>query len=183
MGSGIGGSLIIDGNLYDGQGLGAAETGQMRVPDWTSDECGADTKLEALCSGWAVEQRLRTPGYVPSESALMKLCEGDVSRLTNQMLGAAAHEGDAFALEELDKVAAVMSMALSSILCMMHVERIAIGGGFSLIGDPLFERIRKHTKKREFISNCDRYEIVQCELGEAIVLQGALLLAAKELGL
>lgn len=183
IGSGVGGSLIIDGRLYDGQGLGAAELGQVRIPDWTSDVRGADNRLEALCSGWAIEQRLQKPGYVPNDSLLMEMCHGDVSILTSPMLGKAVAGKDAFALEEIHRVAKGMSMALADILCLIQPERIAVGGGVSLIGEPLFESIRKHVKEREFISNQDRYTIVQCELGEAIVLQGAILLAAENLGM
>ena len=181
MGSGVGGSLIVDGQLYDGQGLGAAELGQTRVPDWTAREPGKDARLETLCSGWAVEQRLKTPGYIPGDSILFALCGGDPSKATNQMLSEAANQGDVFALAELDRVAETFSMALTNVLCILQPERIAVGGGFSLIGKPLFERIRKHTRQREFISCTNHYEIVQCELGEAIVLQGAILLAAKEI--
>lgn len=181
MGSGVGGSLIIDGNLYDGQGYGAAELGQTRVPDWTSDQPGKDERLEAICSGWAIEQRLRKPGYIPADSILIKMCEGESSKVTNQMLGEAAKQNDAFALAELDRIANTMSIALANVLCLMQVERIAVGGGFSLIGEPLFEPLRKYTKQREFISNTGHYEVEQCKLGEAIVLQGAMLLAAKEL--
>lgn len=181
MGSGVGGSLIVDGNLYDGQGYGAAELGQTRVPDWTSDQLGKDERLEAICSGWAIEQRLRKPGYIPKDSILMELCGGDTDKVTNQMLGEAANRKDAFALAELDRVANTMSIAITNVLCLMQVERVAVGGGFSLIGEPLFEPLRKHTKEREFISNTDHYEVEQCKLGEAIVLQGAMLLAAREL--
>lgn len=180
MGSGIGGSLVLNGMLYDGQGFGAAELGQTRVPDWDSGRAGGDIKLEALCSGWATEQRLRRPGYIDRTSMLMELCGGRCEQATCQMLGEAAGAGDLFALSELDRVAVSMSIALANVLSLTEVERIAVGGGFSLIGDPLFERLRIHTKEREFISCSNRYDIVPCELGEAIVLQGAILLAAKE---
>ena len=183
MGTGIGGSLIINGEMFDGQGFGAAELGQLRVPDWTSGERDADTKLENICSGSATEQRLRKQGYVPKESILLQICEGDVSRLTGKMRGEALNAGDAFALEEIDRVAKTMSMALANLLCIMQVERIAIGGGFALIGEPLLEKIRKYTEERAFISNTGRYDIVPCETGEEIVLYGATLLAAKDLDL
>jgi glucokinase len=46
MGSGVGGGLILDGKLYDGQGYGAGEFGQTYVPDWTSSEPGKAGKIE-----------------------------------------------------------------------------------------------------------------------------------------
>ncbi|MEI2775014.1 MAG: ROK family protein [Tetrasphaera sp.] len=177
IGSGIGGSLIVDGRLYDGQGVGAAEFGQTRIPDWTSSRPGADIKLEALCSGWGIEQRLRAPGYVPADSAVLDLAGGAIERITCSALGAAAAGGDAFALAELDAVARGFGTALASLLVMFQPERIAIGGGVALIGEPLLEPIRRHTAERAFISNLGRYDIVACELGEGVVLHGALLLA------
>lgn len=181
IGSGIGGSLIINGELYDGQGVGAGELGQSRIADWTAKEAGTDNRLEALCSGWAINNRLQTLNYVPQDSLMIQLCYNDISKLNCEILGKAVAENDDFAIRELNRVAKGMSMALATILCLFQPERIAIGGGVSLIGKPLFDMIRKHTKERQFISNEGRYDIVQCKLGEAIVLQGAVLLAAKEL--
>lgn len=178
MGSGIGGSLILDGRLVDGQGFGAGELGQVRIADWTAKKPGQDNKLEALCSGWAIENRLRTPGYVPENSILIQMCEGDIRQLNCAILGEAVNKKDPFAVEELNHVARGMSMALADVLCLFQPERIAVGGGVSLIGEPLFELLRKYTEERQFVSNEGRYSIVQCELGETIVLQGAILLAA-----
>jgi len=46
MGSGVGGGIVIDGQLYDGQGYGAGEFGQTYVPDWTHDQPGKPEKIE-----------------------------------------------------------------------------------------------------------------------------------------
>ncbi|MCW5951944.1 MAG: ROK family protein [Propionibacteriaceae bacterium] len=181
IGSGIGGSLVLDGDLFDGQGVGAAELGQTRIPDWTSSVPGADIKLEALCSGWAIEARLRSPGYVPMGSRLIELARGRVEQINCRMLADAVARGDAFALAELDAVATGMGIALANVLCLFQPERIAVGGGVSLIGAPLLSRIRKRTREREFISNHQRYEILPCRLGENIVLHGAVILAARDL--
>jgi len=59
IGSGIGGAFVIDGRLHDGQGFGAAEIGHTYVPDWTQAAPGAADKVERLCSGWAIERRVR----------------------------------------------------------------------------------------------------------------------------
>lgn len=183
IGSGIGGSLIIDGKLYDGQGFGAAEIGHTYIPDWTSQVPGADSKLEVLCSGWGIEARLRKPGYVPENSLLFGMCRGDVQKLSCKMLEEAVYAKDAFAMRELDLVAKGISTALTSVLCLFQPERIAVGGGVALMGEPLFERIRLHTKNREFVTNTGRYDIVPCKLGETVVINGVLLLAAEALNI
>ena len=79
IGSGIGGALFLDRVPYDGLGMGSAYLGHTYVPDWTSEAAGRENKLENLCSGWSIERRLRTPGYVARESELMAMCRGEVS--------------------------------------------------------------------------------------------------------
>ncbi|MCR4817380.1 MAG: ROK family protein, partial [Fretibacterium sp.] len=179
IGSGIGGSLIIHGHLCDGQGYGAAEIGHTWIPDETSKIPGTAAKLEDICSGWAIDRRLRQEGYVPNNSLLLEMCENDCSQLDAKLLGVAAHRNDPFAIEELSLVSRGMGIALANVLCLFQPQRVAVGGGVSLIGAPLIGRIREEMRRREFISNKGHWEIVQCALGESVVLQGAILLAEK----
>ncbi len=88
-------------------------------------------------------------------------------------------QGDAFALHEIDRVAYSMGLGLANVLSLTNVERIAIGGGVSKIGDLLLEPIRKYTQEFEFVSCRGRYKISQCALGDDIVLVGAILIAQK----
>lgn len=181
IGSGIGGALIIDGKLYDGQGFGAGENGHTYVPDWTSPTPGACEKLENLCSGWAIERRVRQWTLRPG-TALHDLCGGNAAALTCAQLGAAAALGDAQASAELDAVADSVSIALANVLALLQPERIALGGGVSLIGAPLLNRIRTRLDARAFGPCRGRYTLVPCELEESVVLHGAALLAAASLG-
>lgn len=171
------GATEVDYVINMGKAI-AAEFGEVRIPDWTADQPGADTRLEALCSGWGIQKRLRKPGYVPVDSSLNELCEGETEILDCKMLEQVVHAGDAFAIAETDRVAKSLAIALTDVLCLFQPQYIAIGGGVSLTGEPLFERIRLHVKEREFVSNTGRYEIVPCQLGEDVVLVGALLLAS-----
>lgn len=179
IGSGIGGAFVIDGKLFDGQGLGAAEIGHTYVPDWTSGVPGAHIKLERLCSGWAIEKRLQTSAQLRSATPLHALCGGDPTRITCPMLGRAAAEGDVFALDELDRTAQSLAVALSNVIALIHPERIALGGGVSLLGDVLLEPLRKHVNAICFGPYRGRFEIVPCELGEDVVLVGGLLIAPR----
>jgi glucokinase len=177
MGSGVGGGLILNGKLYDGQGYGAGEFGQTYVPDWTNSDPGKAEKIENLCSGWSIEARLRSPGYVPESSILFRTVESDINQLNARMLADAARKGDNFALQEIDRVAYSMGLGLANVLCLFNPETLAVGGGVSKMGEILLEPIRKYARQYEFISSVDNYKIVSCELGESIVLVGAVLLA------
>lgn len=175
MGSGVGGGLVLDGKLHDGQGYGAGELGHTWVPDWTRSEPGKAEIIENLCSGWSIEKRLRTPGYVPEDSVLFAARAG----ATTKDLAEAARDGDAFALEEVDHIAEAMGIGLANTLCLTGVERIAIGGGVAKMGKLLIDRIREYTKLHEFVSSTGHYEIAACELGDPIVLVGAILRAGE----
>jgi glucokinase len=177
IGSGIGGAFVINGALYDGQGFGAAEIGHTYVPDWTAPVPGIFDKLEHLCSGWAIERRVRSHASIPPASALWKLCHGRQDQLTCAMIGDAARQGDPFALAVLEDVARTIGLALSNVITLVHPERIALGGGVSLMGSVLLDPIRRQVDEHVFRPYRGRYEIVPCALGEDVVLVGALLLA------
>jgi glucokinase len=181
IGSGIGGGIIINGVLYDGQGYGAGEFGQTFVPDWTSPVPGAADRLENLCSGWAIERRLRSSQQIPASSVLLELCNGDQQALDCRMLHQAALAGDDFALQEIEQVGWTIGIALSNVLSLLNPQRIAVGGGVSNMGEILFGPIRRSVKVHEFISSVGHYEIVPCELKESIVLVGAILLASQSI--
>jgi len=183
MGSGVGGGIVIDGQLYDGQGYGAGEFGQTYVPDWTHNHPGKPEKIENLCSGWAIEERLRKTKYVPQESVLIELAGGDAQAIDIRNLVEAALAGDEFALQEIDRIAYSMGLGLANMLCLVNVEVIAIGGGVSNMGDLLIKPIRKYVRKYEFISSHNKYKIGKCELGDSIVLVGAILIARDTLNL
>ena len=119
--------MFLDRRPYDGLGLGAAYLGHTYIPDWTSDVAGREDRLENICSGWSIERRLRTPGYVAPGSRLMPLCDGDVSSLTCAMLGEAARGGDPFALDEINRIARSYAIALSNLVTLLAPDVVAIG--------------------------------------------------------
>ncbi len=179
IGSGIGGALVIDGKLHDGQGFGAAEIGHTYVPDWTVPEPGAADKLEHLCSGWSIEKRLRAGMDLEPGSPLHALCGGDNQRITCALVAEAARQGDARCLEAVDRVAQTVGLALANVITLVHPERVAVGGGVGLMGDVLFDPLRRHVDEIVFGPYRGRYEIVPCALGESVVVVGALLLAPR----
>jgi len=177
IGSGIGGGFVFNRELYDSQGFGAGEFGHMLIPNLlTNQECSI-VEIEEICSGWSIESRLRKPGYIPETSDLFIHMGNNLPEISTKDLAYSAKTGDTFALEEIDLVARSIAIGLANVLCLTNVERIAIGGGVSKMGDLLIEPIRQHTAEFVFASSQDRYEIHQSKLGDDIVLVGAILLA------
>lgn len=176
IGTCIGGGIVIDGKLYDGQGQGAAEFGQSWIGDpWGGNEYGCE-KLENICSGTAMEKRMRNMS-IPKSSLLIQLCNGDQSKLDCRMLGEAVKQHDAFAEGFLDDNMHILSMALANVVSYFSPQKLAIGGGVSLIGEPVISRLQKYIQRYTFINSTNTYEVVPSKLGEDMVLVGAMLLA------
>lgn len=179
IGSGVGGGLVLDGALFNGQGWGAGEIGHMLIPDWTAGEPGVFATVEKLCSGWAIEARLRQDGYAPEDSLLFRADPAARQALGARDLAKAARNGDPFARAEIRKVAESFGAALVNVLSLTSVERIAVGGGVSALGESLLAPMRQWVQAHAFMPSLRSVQINRAWLGEEVVLVGALLRAAE----
>ncbi len=176
VGSGIGGALILDGKLHDGQGIGAFEMGHTRIGEIGEDGALHLVKLEDRCSGWSVERQLQA---IPLRAGtpLHELCGGKSGNITCALAGQAAARGDAASVEVIDGLADRLAWAVSNAITLVHPERFAIGGGVGLLGEVLLAPLRRQVERYVFEPYRGRYQIVPAQLGEDVVLAGALLLA------
>ena len=129
LGSGVGGGFVVDGAIYHGAFPGESEIGHVRL---TRD--GAT--VETLCSGWAVDKRIRDARADYPENLLFKLI-GAKTRGEAQHLAEAWQHGDPLAREIIRDTGENLGLALSHVAHLIHPEIIILGGGLSLIGEPL----------------------------------------------
>lgn len=180
LGSGIGGGLIINGEIYRGCGRGAAEMGHLRMPSFSFD--APDFKpLEQFASGWGMarmaQEKMRhaATAYPPG-----LLVTGQT--ISGQLVAQAAASGDALALSVLRAASEYLAEAICSVIALLCPRRIIIGGGVSLMGEKLlFEPLRRLVAERVFEPFRDCYDIVPAALGEEVVVHGALALARQRL--
>ncbi len=188
IGSGIGGGLIINGEIYRGCGRGAAEIGHLNVDYmWiTSSDIGIGPvydHLEGLASGWAIAKRVDDALWKGEGrgSRVLSLVNNQWESITAQHVAQAASEGDEFAAKILDGAWRVLAHAISHVIVLLCPQRIIIGGGVSLIGEKLlFEPLRRFVAERVFEPFANCYDIVPAALGEEVVVYGALALARKQ---
>lgn len=176
VGTGIGGGFILDGRIYRGVGRGASEIGHLQVQ--TED---GPSIVEHCASGWGLvrvaQQRLaRGEG----QDSLVVRANPDHRRLTAEAIAKAAEEGDDFARSVLDAGLRRLAEGICHVIALLCPRRIVVGGGVSLMGEKLFfEPLRRFVSERVFAPFADCYEIVPAQLGEAVVVHGALALAAQ----
>lgn len=176
VGSGIGGALVVNGKLHDGQGIGAFEMGHTRIPELDEGHHLHSVKLEDRCSGWAVERQFHGRP-LKLGSPLLDLAGGRPEHVTCAMIGEAAMRGDEQAIKAIDDLARNLAWAMANAITLIHPERFAVGGGVGLLGEVLLRPVRKYVNDYVFEPYRGRYEIVSAVLGEDVVLCGALLLA------
>ena len=88
----------------------------------------------------------------------------------------AAEKGDDAANLILSQTCQALGLAVSNVIAMLNPERIILGGGVSLMGDLFWDRLRNESKSRAIPYFSSQVEIVPAELGEAVVVIGALCL-------
>jgi len=168
MGSGVGGGLMVGGKIYHGDTPGEVEVGHLRL-----DPNGIT--VEDRCSGWAVDRAIRSVLSNHPESLLTTLCDdipgGEAKHLTEALA-----KGDALAKDILQTTTRDLAFALSHVTHLFHPQVITLGGGLSLVGEPLRQGIAE--KLPGFLMEVygDGPEIKLAELGEDAVPVGALLL-------
>ena len=175
LGTGIGTAIIIDGKLYRGRKGMAGEGGHMVINFDASDAvcgCGNIGCIEAYASGPSAARRARK--LIKSKrTILIKLCEGDSEKLTMKMIGKAASMKDKTALEVIGEMGQILGIWLGSVVNLLDPEIIVIGGGVSLIGNPLFKAIRESALKHTINPYADEIPIVPAKLGEEAGIYGS----------
>lgn len=169
LGSGVGGGLVVNGQIYHGATPGEAEIGHLRL-----DRQG--TILEARCSGWAVDERIRALKRSEPASLLNQLSAGTPGGEATH-LSAALQKADPAAERILDELVQDLAFGLSHVVHLLHPSIIIFGGGLSGIGEPLRRGVARHLPKFLMEAFVAGPEIALAGLGEDAVPVGALELA------
>jgi glucokinase len=183
IGSGIGGGLIVNGEVYRGCGRGAAEIGHLQI---AKDEQGNRSyTVEGLASGWAIAKWARTlasRGFDP-DSPLFRLTVGKPERTNAILVAQAASEGDQLARVILHQTIVHLADAINCVITLLCPRRIIIGGGVSLMGEELLlGPLREEVARSVFGPFADCCDIVHAALGEEVVVHGALVVVRRKFG-
>ncbi len=147
VGTGIGGGIVIAGELLRGAHGVAAEIGHLRVePGGHRCGCGARGCWEQYASGSALvrEGRAMAESGALAAMQMLSMCGvSDPAKLTGPMITGAAAAGDAFARELLDDLGRWLGEGLASVATLFDPSLIVVGGGVSAAGDLILEPARK----------------------------------------
>ena len=174
IGTGIGGGLILDGDLYHGASDVAGEIGHMTIDtEGRRCKCGNYGCLEAYASGPNIALRAVEAIEAGAESRLPQYVDGDLGRITAQTVYQAAYDGDELALEVVTDTARFLGAGIANLLNVFNPEVVVICGGVTLAGDHLFVPLRREVARRAFRPAVSACRIVPCALVGTAGVYGA----------
>ncbi|MDF1815432.1 MAG: ROK family protein [Verrucomicrobiales bacterium] len=139
LGTGVGGGLILNGNLYRGSRYAAGEIGQMSVDLYGVDgPYGNRGALERYIGNRQIGEMAAQKYYDAGEDAPADLSPENLCKLAN--------DGDQVAVAVWDKVATYLGACLMSTIYLLNPDAIVIGGGVAHAGDILFVPLREKLK-------------------------------------
>ncbi len=179
IGTGIGGGLILRGEVYRGASGAAGELGHV-VIDMNGPRCQGNCPnrgcVEALASGTALAREARRVARERPASGLGRaLLDGrdPAGPLVTEL----AHDGDPAAIEVLALVGSRLGVAIASIVNIFNPEVVVIGGGVIAAGEFLLAPARATVAARALIPSRDEVRIVAARFGVEAGMIGAAALA------
>jgi glucokinase len=183
VGTGVGGGVVLNGELHRGAFGVAAEIGHIRVvPDGLICGCGNRGCWEQYASGSALERDTREMAGQGSLTAksLLDRAGGDLNAITGPLITEAAQDGDAFAKEQLASLGKWLGEGIATLAAVLDPAVVVIGGGVSEAGDLLLDPIRAHFRANLTGRNYrPELAIRRAELGNTAGMIGAADLARK----
>jgi len=180
--TGIGGGLILGGELYHGATGMAGEIGHTTIlTHGPLCGCGNRGCLEALASGSAIACRGRELVAHGVPTKIADLAGGDLDLITARLVAEAASEGDVEAERILSEAMDYLGVGLASLVNLFNPQLIVIGGGLTHIGERLFGPVRRAIKRRAFPAQAQAVRVVPAELGDHVGVLGAAAVAWRML--
>src|SRR5499427_1532022 len=159
LGTGIGCGLILGGQLQRGSIGFGGEFGHFKIePGGLECGCGSTGCLETMVSGPNIVRRVREHLFSDPSFSVSQLARDMEGTLTCERIKEAARENDDLAKAVLQETGVFVGMAVASVINLLNVEMVVMGGGVMTAGEVLLEPIREETRVRTIPSafNCCR---------------------------
>ncbi len=151
VGTGIGGGLVLDGQVVRGRHGIAAEFGHtLAVRDGPPCGCGARGCLEQYTSGTALVRYAQEAAKEDAAGAadLIALAGGSISRIDGPMVTMAARDGDPTARQAFAQVGHWLGIGMANLVQTLDPEVIVVGGGVIEAGELLLDPARRAYAER-----------------------------------
>ena len=182
LGRGIGAGIVLNGQLYQGDGFGAGEIGHIRVcEDGILCRCGNTGCLETVATSRAVVQRAQALASTWTDSVLYALTPEEIDF---QTILQAFHEGDPLTIGIIQEAGRAFGLAVANLIGILNIQHITLSGDMTGLGQPWLEITQQYAVHSTLTALAKNTKISLSCLNENEVIQGAsALLLTRELGI
>ena len=181
VGTGIGGGLIVNGELFSGFGHTAGEIGHM-VLEVNGPKCGCGNKgcFEALASRTAIFQQIKAGIKDGQKTLLTEMLGDDLDDLRSGDLRKAIRRGDKFVDRVVEGAAEYIGIATANLVNVLNPEVVVLGGGvIEALADEMMSVIVETARDFAMPGTMKGVEIFASKLGDRAGITGAAVLARR----
>jgi glucokinase len=180
LGTGVGGGLILSGKLYTGHFHSGGEIGHITL---IPNAAYGSRSLEQNCSRTSVVRRLEFLIRANHPSMLTEMTKGDLSQIRSKTIAKAYEAGDKLTHAVIDDVAHLVGVAAASVVTLLSLPRVVIGGGLTeALGEPFVARVRHSCRAAVFPPSVRAVDVVASRLEDNAGVVGSAILARERLG-
>ena len=181
VGTGIGGGLIVNGELVEGASNTAGEIGHAKVR-WDDDAapcaCGNRGCVEAYVGGSYLKARIKKEIAAGAKTSAVRIA-GSIEEVHPGHVDQAAAEGDEWALGLWTELAPLLGVTLANAVAVLNPERLVLGGGVLGRCPTLYALVETTLMVAGNAASMEALSIVPAELGDDAGIVGAAHLAAR----
>ena len=166
LGTGVGGGIIINGKLFEGnEGKGGELGHTVIVVDGEPCTCGRKGCLEAYASASALIRETKKAMRLNKRSLMWKISP-DIELVNGKLPFEAAKQGDATAIKVLDDYVKYLGEGILNYCNIFRPNVIVLSGGVANAGEFLFSRLNNYIKERNYgYKSTPEVKVVPAELG------------------
>ncbi|MCK4813321.1 MAG: ROK family protein [Candidatus Marinimicrobia bacterium] len=180
LGTGVGGGIILNGELYRGASFTAGELGHISISrDGKSCPCGNSGCLERYIGRDGIVERFMVSKNKGFETNIDNYL--DDGEITPKAIAMAANAGDTLSKKVLEEIGEILGSVLAGLVNTLNPEAIIIGGGVSNAGELILGPARTTMNKLAYSIPAEVVKIVKAELGNDAGLVGSASLAVANL--
>ena len=180
LGTGVGGGIILNGQIYRGASFTAGELGHVSISrDGKYCPCGNSGCLERYVGRDGIIER-----FIISKNKGVKTNIDehlDNGKITPKAIAMAAGSGDKLAIKVLEETGEILGSVLATLVNALNPEAIIIGGGVANAGDLILGPAKRTMYKLAYSIPADVVKVVKAELGNDAGLVGAASLVVANL--
>jgi glucokinase len=182
IGTGIGGGLIVNGEMYSGFNKTAGEVGHMVIlAGGPKCSCGNNGCFEALASRTAIFRQIKDAVQEGQKTVLTEMLGPKLEDLRSGDLRKAIKRGDKVVSKIVEQAAEYIGIAVANLINLLSPEVVVLGGGvIEQLEDEMMGIISETATKRALAGTAKGIEIVASKLGDEAGIVGGAVLARRQ---